>query len=197
MTDKDMLAGLVRGLELAERNDGHWIATDELGVHYAITEYKGMDRPFKLEGRGGFFFQTDYHPTLEAAQSAAQADYTARILAALDLDALATRANSAQVDTAALVGAAYGAAAGKARRYVHRHDDSAEQAIRALTPADAQAALDAALKKARREGLEMALEANRLAREQVINSGERARIEGISLGHDRADAAIRKLGGGE
>ncbi|WP_052194623.1 hypothetical protein [Aureimonas altamirensis] len=51
---------------------------------YRITEYAGMRQPFKLEGvMAGIHYET-----LDAAKAAAQADYTARILSALNLDTI-------------------------------------------------------------------------------------------------------------
>jgi hypothetical protein len=91
MTDTTLAERLARCVRLRweERARDLWTVSDDLGLHYAITNHISMDHPFKLEGRGGLFFKTSYHDTLEAAKAAAQADYTARILAALDMDALA------------------------------------------------------------------------------------------------------------
>lgn len=57
-------------------------ASAPFGGQYLISQYAGMTVPVKLETRG-FFTVTDYFPTLEAAQAAAQADYDARIRSAL------------------------------------------------------------------------------------------------------------------
>jgi hypothetical protein len=54
-----------------------------IGV-YCIEFFPGQGQPYKLHN---VFDEKSYHPTLEAAKAAAQADYEARILAALDTPA--------------------------------------------------------------------------------------------------------------
>jgi len=73
------LKGLVKPL-VWERHPCGWIAAPPTGRAYIIdTRRKG-----KFEIIKGLTFPTAF-PTLEAAKAAAQADYEARILAALDL----------------------------------------------------------------------------------------------------------------
>ena len=78
-----MLAGLVKTL-VWERHPCGWIAAPPTGRAYIIdTRTKG-----KFEVIKGLTFPANFN-TLEAAKAAAQADYTARILAAIDTDAIA------------------------------------------------------------------------------------------------------------
>lgn len=150
MTDKDMLAGLVKPFIWSETSYGTPEAYTLAGV-YRIKDatdggynvVRGKDVLHDVDGRRNF-------PTIEAAKSAAQADYTARVLAALDLDVIRT-----------LVGAAYEAAARivpDEKRFtptayeVEINLRPLKADIRALTPADAQAALDAIREEARSAG---------------------------------------------
>ena len=70
----------VRPLVWEKRGDHRW-AADALHRMVYINEYAGMAEPFQLDLRG---FDSEMFPTIEAAKAAAQADYTARILAALE-----------------------------------------------------------------------------------------------------------------
>ena len=100
----------------------------------------GLWSPDEGEGVDSPRLGLDY-PTIAAAQAAAQADYEARIRANLDM-----------IDPAALVAGAYEAAAmefdGWDNVPVQMTYDELRDRIRNLTPADAQAALDAAIAKA-------------------------------------------------
>jgi hypothetical protein len=59
----------------------HWLRASSVLGAYSITEYSGMrSEGFKLEYGGGL---TSYFNNLDEAKAAAQADYSARILAAL------------------------------------------------------------------------------------------------------------------
>jgi hypothetical protein len=126
MTDKTLAERLARCVRLRweERARDLWTVSDDLGLHYAITNYISMDHPFKLEGRGGLFFKTSYHDTLEAAKAAAQADCTARSLAIWDMDALAQ-------EVEAMVGAEREAIAA----WLEAHDYYTAGAERGFSPA--------------------------------------------------------------
>jgi hypothetical protein len=86
MTDPTLAERLARCLKplewrLSKQNDQHWWITRE-GRYTIFPRALAQCSGYVLKGFGTF-------PTIEAAQAAAQADYTARSLAALDLDALA------------------------------------------------------------------------------------------------------------
>lgn len=80
------LHGLVMPLKWFLRGYGFHAAESQVGMYYT-TEYAGMSHPFKLDcvGRNS----AEMFDTIEAAKTAAQADYAARIIAALNPDAVA------------------------------------------------------------------------------------------------------------
>ena len=80
----EQLAGLVRPLVWRDREYRLWASETVCGMLY-IREYSGARLPFVLDVP--WLIETN-HPTLEAAKAAAQADYAARIIAALNLPAL-------------------------------------------------------------------------------------------------------------
>lgn len=72
----------------------HRVGTREIayalfGGSYAITEYAGMSKPYKLEKCGFDGSVSTYWDTRNEAKAAAQADYEARILAAIEPQAVA------------------------------------------------------------------------------------------------------------
>jgi len=69
----------VKALVWQQREDYFWAADSVCGMIY-ISEYAGMELPFKLDMPDA---KDTFHSTLELSQAAAQADYTARILSAL------------------------------------------------------------------------------------------------------------------
>ncbi len=74
----------VKPLEWDDALLGHGIsrAKDGLGGYYEVAERSdGFQTCLVIKMGGGFI---SHHPTLEAAKSAAQADYAARIMAAID-----------------------------------------------------------------------------------------------------------------
>jgi hypothetical protein len=95
MTDPTLaerLARCVRELEWKRNPEtGGWFGNGVHGERWQTTFSPALERrPF------GCYFDVDgpephlgHFPSLEAAKAAAQADYTARTLAALDMDALA------------------------------------------------------------------------------------------------------------
>ena len=93
-----------------------------------------VDHGWFYNGRVYFKSACGLTDALIAAQAAAQADHDARLRACLDM-----------TDPAELVAGAYEAAA---RQLFEQHPAETASAIRSLTPADAQAALDAAIAKA-------------------------------------------------
>lgn len=81
--DKLAAAGLrVKPLQWRGNSEvGWWKASDDLML-YRIRLYDGMPKPYRVSMDG---FVTEWEcDTIEAAKAAAQADYEARILAALD-----------------------------------------------------------------------------------------------------------------
>lgn len=68
-------------------------------VSYLITKWS--DGEFRVEisapGYSALFDGTHIHPTLEAAKSAAQADYVARILSAIEVAPTDTHASDAAI----------------------------------------------------------------------------------------------------
>ena len=74
----------VKVRELAWREDrlSFWTATTGFVAVYGITEYAGMKEPFMLSSP--MMAEFVHYATLEAAKAAAQADYEARILSALE-----------------------------------------------------------------------------------------------------------------
>lgn len=206
MTDKDMLAGLVRGLEWEKLAERYYRAPLPLFGSIRLEQNAGPDHDqwvilWSIPGYCDTFTAGKF-PTIEAAKSAAQSDYTARILAALDLDAVS-----------ALVGANWLDGYNRGVSSMLSSDPAIAFADPS-PPADAKAAFNAALKKARQEGLEMALEGGAVKGWAVLNprgrvvsaAASKPNGEGnttapavpclIILG-DRQDAAIRKLGDGE
>lgn len=72
----------VKPLEWRQFTDDAWVAPTEIG-RYRIYWYGGNDWCSFLESGNGAFNAAS--ASLEAAKAAAQADYEARILSALDL----------------------------------------------------------------------------------------------------------------
>lgn len=66
-------------------SEGVWHKADaEFGGHYRITQYVGMQKPFKLETHGWWSGSPcGHYELLDEAKAAAQADYERRILSAL------------------------------------------------------------------------------------------------------------------
>lgn len=61
------------------------VATTEVGVHYAVIEYRGMAAPFKLDVRNAWTEQSGrMFQALDDAKAAAQADFETRILAYIE-----------------------------------------------------------------------------------------------------------------
>jgi hypothetical protein len=88
MTDTTLAERLVRCVKpLGWTKDARYPETIDTTPTYCIVPDKGTERyRFWI---GSDDWSVGFWPTLEAAKAAAQADYTARILAALDMDALA------------------------------------------------------------------------------------------------------------
>lgn len=84
IADRVAEAVKVKPLAWEERDKGHWAAESIIGMFYT-TKYAGMPEPFVLE-RPGYGSPTEGFTTLATAQAAAQADYEARIRAALAAD---------------------------------------------------------------------------------------------------------------
>ena len=176
MTDHP-LAGLVKKLVFEEGKPGVWLSGLVLGGEYRI----------KLTGGKGFQVSRGmlavpdnltWFPTLPEAQAAAQADYTARILAALDVEKIE-----------ALVAAAYEAGAEKVLAMQREVEATNErfakarapgvcvdyeagdyaEAIRALTPADALVALDRLVEERVQAERERLMEWTNESRRIVLN----------------------------
>ena len=94
MTEPHPLAGLVKPLIWQETRDGNY----RKGECFHTRSPVNFAPIAAHKGHKGWWLNVDCktYPTLETAQAAAQADYTASILAALDVDKIT-----------ALVGAAY------------------------------------------------------------------------------------------
>jgi hypothetical protein len=88
MTDTTLAERLVRCVKpLGWTKDARYPETIDTTPTYCIVPDKGTERyRFWI---GSDDWSVGFWPTLEAAKAAAQADYTARILATLDMDALA------------------------------------------------------------------------------------------------------------
>jgi hypothetical protein len=94
----DAARGRVKPLEWDDFEDGAGAkAPIAVGLSYLITRW--ADGRFEIEVSApgiSFGFEGDrYYPTLEVAKAAAQADYTARILAALEPDPAVERMREA------------------------------------------------------------------------------------------------------
>ncbi len=88
MTEKDaILAALVKPLVWVAKNDWHHVADNPFGECW-IKHYNGAMGLWTLYGPGHYGPNNNF-PTLAAAQAAAEADYRARIAAALNMDAVA------------------------------------------------------------------------------------------------------------
>jgi len=97
--DKEQLArALIKPLVWDRRDDHHW-AADAIHRTVYITEYAGMSEPFQLNMRG---YGSPMFATLDDAKAAAEADYLARMSAALNLDAVAALLARAEAAEAAL-----------------------------------------------------------------------------------------------
>lgn len=74
----------VRALEW-RGSEGVWHKADaEFGGHYRITQYVGMQKPYKLETHGWWSGSPcGHYEFLDEAKAAAQADYERRIMSAL------------------------------------------------------------------------------------------------------------------
>ncbi len=90
MTNEDLIAAMVRGLEWDATNahefgDGSWFHCEARAFGAKYRVYTGKHDGIHVVGHEGFaaYNQCD----IAAAQAAAEADYRARIAAALNLDA--------------------------------------------------------------------------------------------------------------
>ena len=128
---------LVWVIDTADSQFAKWQWTAET---YLIEERNHAPNVFDLICSSWDFEDAKRFESLEAAQAAAQADYEARIRASLDM-----------IDPAALVAGAYEAAIRACINMdllTEHPNDAGAIVLRVLTPADAQAALDAAITKA-------------------------------------------------
>lgn len=128
---------LVWVIDTADSQFAKWQWTAET---YLIEERNHAPNVFDLICSSWDFEDAKRFESLEAAQAAAQADYEARSRASLDM-----------IDPAALVAGAYEAAIRACINMAlltEHPNDAGSVVLRALTPADAQAALDAAIAKA-------------------------------------------------
>jgi hypothetical protein len=88
MTDTTLAERLARCVRKSEwTKDARYPETIDAVPAYCIVPDKGTERYRFWMGSNDW--SVGFWPTPEAAKAAAQADYTARILAALDMDALA------------------------------------------------------------------------------------------------------------
>jgi hypothetical protein len=89
MMDKDQIVkALVKGLKWEQTTSGFWRGVGQLHISYlaAVSKSENHVGEWRLGGPWDGFI---YHPTLAAAQAAAEDDYRSRIAAALDLDKIA------------------------------------------------------------------------------------------------------------
>jgi hypothetical protein len=105
MTNPQALAGIVKPLEWDQRHGQHsWFADADTGIYRVVApnggsywmwyRYSNWPQSGVILGCDGLTFQSAF-PTREAAQAAAQADYAARILAAIDTDRIAALVEAA------------------------------------------------------------------------------------------------------
>lgn len=81
MTVEELLDRLVKPLVWEDQNGGRWIGTPVTRLaDLAFWIFLGGDMRFKRVGRSGW----EYYSHLQPAQAAAEADYRAKIAAALD-----------------------------------------------------------------------------------------------------------------
>lgn len=158
-----------------EKHPMGWVAAPPTG-HAYIIDIRIKDRVMFIKGMN----PPPQCSNVDEAKAKAQADYESRIRSAIE-----------PVDTPALVAAAYEAAARRCRERawnISREQADAfaagddyqgnrlhaaqcavlelQEAIRKLTPADAQARLDARLRDARNEGIEAAVKVARDAADE-------------------------------
>lgn len=167
MTDdlQTLLAGMVRPLEWAM--DGLHIY---LEAHHRFGSYEINDRGEHWSGAvendrfilKGANFATRRFPTLEAAQSAAQADYTARIASALNPDAVLALVAAAYADAAEEIESMIGCDDIPGGNFAANTFDggvsAAYEMVRHLTPTDATAALARMLEHARAEARSLSIQ---------------------------------------